>query len=437
MSQAPFNCKVVDEYLPEWPLPADASIIITHMHYRWEEIHWLRRAYESGDVPILILADGILEYRNTWEHPDLAAGAIFQPVMGHKLACIGRNQARTVESWGNVGKCELVGLPRFDSIENPDPVEPDRNLPFRILIATANTPAFNETQRETVIESLLHIRKRLQNNQRVNGRTVEVVWRLTDGLESELDLPRIDPEELPPLSQVLDEVDGVITTPSTLFLESIYKSKPTAILDFHNCPHYVNSAWFINAPKHLNWILSELENPPPAKLLFQANVLNDELEHRTPAAPRLYRLVQEMIQRGAQARKSGQPIEMAHRILEDPQHGFARVPDEFQLATLYPNEEAFRNDDLQRLQVELNQAIERLGTLPRELQEKSSFLADALECLDRVRQRSVDAHAKNVELHDRIISLRERLGIRPKGQTEQSAEKNQPSDQSTNSSSPT
>ena len=39
-----------------------------------------------------------------------------KPLMGHKLACLGRAQARTVESWGGLGKCEIVGQPRFDEM---------------------------------------------------------------------------------------------------------------------------------------------------------------------------------------------------------------------------------------------------------------------------------------------------------------------------------
>ncbi len=75
----------------------------------------LRRAVERG-IPTLILADGILEYRNTWEHPQLPAGSLFQPVLGHKIACLGRSQARILESWHNGNRCEVTGSPRFDYV---------------------------------------------------------------------------------------------------------------------------------------------------------------------------------------------------------------------------------------------------------------------------------------------------------------------------------
>lgn len=406
MNDCPYQCVVVQDLLPEWRVPADAGIVITHMHYRWEEIHALRRVYESGRFPVLILADGILEYRNTWEHPDLADGSIFQPVIGHKLACIGRGQVRTIESWGNVGKCELVGLPRLDSVV-PETTTAPGQRPFRLLIATASTPAFNDEQRQAVIESLSHIKDRLEKNPRANGRIIQVTWRLTDGLEQEIGVPMDgDPEDRPSLSEVIDEVDAVITTPSTLYLESLQRNLPTAILDFHNSPLYVPTAWTINAPKHFNWILRELESPPPAKLLFQESILHDNLECHTPAKPRMLELINTMVECGRIAREQDQAIEMPARILTDPQHGFARVAAGFDLSSLFPDNTIFRCEDVVQLQVELCQAINRLGSLPLELSEKNRFLDHALEMLDHLRVR-------NATMHANIRALRQRLGIHP------------------------
>ena len=63
MDDCPIPCVVVDDCAPQWQVPSDAGIVITHMHYRWEEIHALRKMFQKSSVPVLILADGILEYR--------------------------------------------------------------------------------------------------------------------------------------------------------------------------------------------------------------------------------------------------------------------------------------------------------------------------------------------------------------------------------------
>ncbi len=405
MDRCPIPCVVVDENLHNWELPGDAGIVISHMHYRHEEIARLREIHARNQVPVLVLADGILEYRNTWEHPDLPDAAIFQPLCGHKLACVGRGQARVVESWGNVGKCEIVGLPRLDSLLDAAVPPMNSEGPFRLLIATANRPAFDDQQRETVIQSLTHIRERFENNDRVDGRLLEVTWRLTDGLEEAIGLPA-PKKELPPLTDVIDDVDAVITTPSTLYFESVIKRRPTALLDFHNCPHYVPTAWTINAPIHFNWTLRELANPPGPKMLFQDWTLHDQLECDTPSTDRMIELISAMIDARRESLKTQTPLELPHRILADPRRGFSKVPATFNVQKLFAGNAAFEEQDVQRLQLELSAAIERLGQFPAELAEKNELIMHLITALDRARLRAS-------EMHDRVTAIRKRFGIKP------------------------
>ena len=407
LDEAPLPTSVIDEYLPDWQVPEDAGILITHMHYRWEELTTLRKVLKQNRIPILILSDGILEYRNTWEHPDLVEGSIFQPLFGHKLACIGRGQARVVESWGNVGQCEIVGLPRLDDVD-PAAVPPVQNSgPFRVLIATANTPAFDAHQRASVVDALNQIKRWISDHPTVTGRPIEVHWRLSDGLESEIGVGEdADPEDRPPLAGVLENVDAVITTPSTMYLESVLRKRPTAILDFHNSPHYISPAWTINTPGHLDWIMPELAQPPQHKMLFQEFVLEDQLECRTPAKPRMLELIGNMVEAGKQARSDRTEINLPSRILTDDQHGFAAVPTEFDLSELYSNRKMFASHDLHQLQIELAAAIKRLEQLPLELAEKNQYIAKLKRSLDRSRERVED-------MHNRVVAIRKRFGVEP------------------------
>ena len=407
MSDASLPVKVIDESLPDWHVPEDAAIIITHMHYRWEELSTLRKIQQRNQVPILILSDGILEYRNTWEHPELVDGSIFQPLFGHKLACIGRGQASVIESWGNVGRCEIVGLPRLDSIDREAVSPVQSSDSFRLLVATANTPAFNDQQRDTVVDSLRHIQNWIKNNPTIQDRPIEISWRLSDGLDEALDVADgIDPEDRPPIGDVIENVDAVITTPSTMYLESVLRKRPTALLDFHNSPQYITPAWNIGAPGHLGKVISELADPPHHKIMFQENVLADQLACATPAKPRLLKLIDMMVEIGNQCRSENKAMEFPHRIIEDSKLGFNAVSREFDPSRLYPDNEVFSNDDLVRLQVELNAAIKRLGQLPAELAEKNRYIAKLMKSLDRSRVRVED-------MHNRVIAIRKRFGVSP------------------------
>lgn len=401
MSGCPVECKLVDTAIHAWEPPDDSGIVITHMHYRWDEISALRRIYESTQIPILILADGILEYRNTWQNPNIADGSIFQPMIGHKLACIGNAQARHIESWGNSGKCEVTGLPRFDSVFNSEYLPIQKNGPFRLLIATANSPAFDTEQRNRVVQSIRNLKERFDKNRQVNGRPVEVTWRLTDGLHEELDLPRhLNQLDRPyPLSDMVELSDAVITTPSTLYLDSVAKNRPTAILDFNNTPAYVNSAWTISAPVHINQVLNELENPPPPKLFYQQTALRDHLEHRGSATQRMHQLIETMVKIGVKARESNHSLSFPAKILQAFSREIQATETDWDTHCLYPNNPVFQNTQVSRLQQELNQAIARLSQLPNELQKKHRHIERQKLQIEQI----IESKKKDLENKDKFI----------------------------------
>ncbi len=270
IDRLPLACVAVQESPVDWQVPADAAIVITHEHFRWEEISALRRIVEQAMVPTLLLADGVLEYRNTWANPTIPDGSMYQPLLAHKIACIGQASARLIESWGNPGKTEVVGLPRLDSLIGRA-AELKHNNDFNILVATATSPAFNEHQRRTVVSSLVLLKAAFDQQTEIAGRRTNVDWRLTDGIGVEigLELP-VDSDTS--LVDAIERSDAVITTPSTIYLESALLRRPTAILDFSNSPQFVPSAWTISSSDHFASVLSELADPPPAKML----VSNDD-----------------------------------------------------------------------------------------------------------------------------------------------------------------
>jgi len=304
----------------------------------------LRRLAEHG-IPTLCLMDGISEWRFIWTNHERSPEEFIypqcQPVLSHKVACIGRSQARLFESWGNLGKCEVVGLPRLDPLIGRPPRRRRPGEPLRLLITTAKMPAFTAGQLRDVVRSLQDLKAWL-DKARVDGRlAVEPVWRLTFELEARLGVRNeLSDDTGSELAQVLGGVDALITTPSTCMLEGMLHSIPVALLDYHGCPSYVPAAWSISAPELLDRVLLDLASPPPVRLLYQDTVLHDALECRTAAMPRLLRLVEHMIRVGHECRQSGRPLAFPPRMLPDEQ-GDHHLPEErFDLAAFYPGHPA-------------------------------------------------------------------------------------------------
>jgi hypothetical protein len=367
----------------DWTPPDDAALIVTHYHYQLPEVAVLRRAVEQNAVPILILADGILEYRNTWMHPGLADGAIFQPILGHKLAVIGHSQARIVESWGNPGKCEIVGLPICDRLIGQQPGERRMGQPARILIATARTPGFDQHQLGEVARSLTDLKDWFAD---FGQPFCQPVWRLTGDMDQRIGVDQSGTStSAMDLYDLLRQVDAVITTPSTLMLEAALAGLPVALLDYNNCPHYVPSAWTISAPEHISTVIRELVGPPEARLTFQRAVLHDALECATPATPRLLQLIHAMYRAGCRCRSEQIAVSLPARIL-DP---FTPLPEAANCAEpklMYPRNATFANHDLRSLQVELNHY-----QLQHEILVRQTHV---------LAQRNAELQQENERLHD-------------------------------------
>ena len=413
IDSCPYPCKIVEGPLESWTPPDDAGIVVTHEHFQWESITTLRGILEKSTLPILIMCDGILEFRNTWQNPTIADGSVYQTIFGHKIACIGRAPARVIESFGNPGFCEVVGHPRFDQMYEAEHLPVQDSGPFRLLVTTARTPAFNEQQHRQVVQGLSELKNRFTQNNYVGERFVEVTWRLSEALLNELNLPIPDQtHKLPSLEETIEMSDAVITTPSTVFLEGLIKRRPVALLDFTNSPAYVPSAWRITATAHVNPVLEELASPPASKMFFQRAILHDQLELGHGSKQRLFSLLGEMIKAGQQARKSAETLNLPVRILSDPQRGIARVDDKFNLSTLFPESPAFAENDVARLQQELVHAIARLEQLPRELHDrddqlvkKSEHIASMMKVFESSEERIEDSNRRVEEAAERQKEL--------------------------------
>ena len=409
IDSCPYPCKIVEARAQDWKVPDDAGLVITHEHFHWETITTLRRIYEEAKVPILILCDGILEFRNTWQNPTIADGSVYQTIFGHKIACIGRAPARAIESFGNQGLCEIVGHPRFDEMYSSEHLPVQDSGPFRLLVTTARTPAFNEQQHRQVVKGLTELKNRFARNNCVGERLVEVNWRLPDSLLNELNLPIPDrAHKLPSLSDAIELSDAVITTPSTVFLEGLIKRRPMALLDFTNSPAYVPAAWRITATAHMNPVLEELASPPAAKMLFQRATLHDQLELGQDSQKRLFALFGEMIKAGRRALESGEKLSLPIRILSDPQRGIAKIDDKFDLSVLFPNSPVFRESNVERLQQELVHAIARLEQLPSELHDRDEKILKKSEHISSIAETLQGSEARLENANLRVQKAAER-----------------------------
>lgn len=297
--------------------PNDLAIFYSEHFHRYRKA-WLT-LHEKGCLTLYAI-DGILEWRNAWENreDEPACPWTMRPVLSDKVACIGASQARVLEQWGNYGKTEIVGIPRLDSNKPSNASKENRDC-FQILVTTAKWPAYTESQRQDILQSLKDLKEFFDQHSEISGRRIQVVWRIAGGLDRELQIQNhLSDLSGREIAEVLQQVDAVITTPSTVMLEGMLSDLPVSIVDYTNSPEYVPAAWSIRAKDHISDVVRQLVNPPVRRIQWQRSLLHDALQCQEDAAARLAELTRQMIQIAHDCRKAGEVVSFPARILDPP-----------------------------------------------------------------------------------------------------------------------
>lgn len=384
-----FAVKCCDPYeFPELASCGDLVIFYSEHFDRFRDA--VTRSREKG-VATLYLVDGILEWRNAWENraDEPACPWTMRPVLSDIAACIGASQARILAGWGNFGRVEVVGVPRFDALRAKylegwcGPRSPSDT--FRLLVMTAKLPGFTPEQLEITRRSLIDLRDACPSSL-ADGRTVDVSWRLTAGLADELgvknQLSDLTGREL---AELLPEFDAVISTPSTAGLEAMLAGRPLAWLDYHVAPQLVPAAWTIGRRSDVSQVIAELATPPEKRMQWQAQLLRDHLYLAEPASGRLISLVERMLELSAEAVRSGVKPDFSKGLLTPP----LPLAVEFEHAEIYPAFHQFRERDLVVAQAEWAHARREVAHLQSELRQARSELAEAHSIFEEIHRHPI------------------------------------------------
>jgi hypothetical protein len=342
-------------------------------------------------VATLYLLDGILEWRNAWENrsEEPACPWTMRPVISDVAACIGQSQARVLAGWGNFGRLEIIGVPRFEqqrlrylSGELKPRNEDGR---FRLLVMTAKCPGFTPGQVETTKRSLCDLRDAFPR-QLADGRAVEVDWRLTAGLDQHLQVSnRLNDLSGRELAEILLDYDAVISTPSTAGLEAMLAGRPLAWLDYHGTPQLTPAAWSIGHRDDIPRVIAELASPPASKLVWQSQLLRDHVYLAESATDRLAQLVQRMLEQAKADIQSGNPLRFSDGIITPARP----VENRFEHTELYPSFKEFKERDLLVAQTEWAHARREITHLQAELRQARSELAEAHAIFEEIQKHPV------------------------------------------------
>ena len=380
--------------------PGDVAVFYSE---HFERFRYAIDQLKSNSVATLYMIDGILEWRNAWENQpnEVACPHTMRPALCHKIACIGENQARTLSSWGNQDKVEVVGVPRFDRyLQNENfkkrssDNQTDRSdSPLNILVVTAKTPAFTTQQMETVKRSLSDLKAYADDS---DNKTL-LRWRLTAGLEEFLEVQNYASDLTGgELFEQLQTVDAVIATPSTTIVEGMLAGLPTVMLNYHVCPTYLSPAWQISGPDQIAAVVQELRDPPEAKMTFQRHTLSHTLSSESSATETMATLIRKMADVAKEQIAAGEALCFSQPLLS--RSAPAQAPLDH--VRLFPSDEAFQKSDVVELQALLSNARRHIKRQEDRISYLETELTEAYDIFDKI-----NAHP----LAGPVLRLRERI----------------------------
>jgi hypothetical protein len=342
---------------------------------------------KARDVATLYLVDGILEWRNAWLNRDdePACPWTMRPVLAHKVACIGYQQARILSSWGNGAKVEIVGIPRLDQLPETE-FRDNGSRPWKLLVITAKCPGFTPAQQETTLRSLQSLQSFFQEPSQPLSREVSVRWRLTADLAEKLGVIN-ETRDLSggELADQIREVDAVVTTPSTAMLEAMLLGKPTALLDFHGVPQWSPAVWNLAHESQFRAVFEQMMAPTALAEMWQRELLHDQLYRLEPATDRLAQLIEQMLQQAAAKLAKSEPLEFPAQMLRAPLTESLR----FDHSALFPKFSEFRNADVLELQSQLAHSRREIKYLQTRMAQLQSELDAAHRIFEQIHHHPV------------------------------------------------
>lgn len=278
------------------------------------EMTTIMKNAKAKGIPSLALQDGIVEYEHCWKK----RLDRYRPLITDCIAVFGNFTKQILMSWGIAeNRIFVTGCPRFDSYHESKNTYPDKP---NILLTCANTPYIDDESKNEFRLSFINITKELENcginySIRLSRQKTlslfknepSILKRLKTNQETISQnigykpaalftsvIRKFAPNQFTIAKDICNS-SAVITTISTVALESMALKRPVAILDYTGDTMYHTAPWKISDPKHIRVIVQELINPPPAKMMFQKQLFKEYILCDGKASRRIANIIYNMM----------------------------------------------------------------------------------------------------------------------------------------------
>lgn len=257
------NYKISDEKIKEY------SYVVSTLYHDELSNFMIIKAIKNG-VPTILFSDGIIEWANMFEHPFINKKGykLYHPILHHYFYCVGSLEKRYFDFLG-VQAYQYVPK-RLISNRTKIPIKSSGE----ILITTANTAYFNEGEYRLLIKLMKEILDKLKDKK-------DHVWfrifdnKIVEDLKISPDRNLIEGS----FESVLERFDIVISTPSSIVLNSMYHDRAVAQIIYRDCPIFIQSGWMITNGENVIRTIDSMIKRDEYRMNFQRFIVSEYIKN--------------------------------------------------------------------------------------------------------------------------------------------------------------
>lgn len=304
------------QYLEAGNLVSQMSLVITHSYLSPRANYFILQA-KARSIPTLFLVDGPLEWSNSYNNPSLQKtnrffrGYLMEPLIHDVILAVSAAQASYL-AFRNPDR-DLTFMTyknkRLTSVKSA-PLSVKR---WQFLITTAKTPYFGDEEKHNLIHMLKHLIAVLEQH------GYSYVFRIFDHALREALSPKENLLE-GSFAEVLQQVECVIGTPSSVLLQSMASDKPTGTLIYRDSPLFYQTGWLVADLYSLETTLASMILREETRMDFQTCCLKQNLSQEN-----FFTVMDELIKRQPWRKKTTENLQtlrfennILHSLLESP-----------------------------------------------------------------------------------------------------------------------
>jgi hypothetical protein len=252
-----------------------ARLVISHSYISSRVNYFIFCARNIG-IATLFLVDGPLEWSNSYHNDRLHRrnpyfeGALMEPLVHDTVLTISASQTVYLQ-YRNPGRdLSFMSFKNMRIMNMVKPSSEKAGARWQFLITTAKHPYFNDAEKHNLVLLLKHLIEAFERSDH------SYVFRVIDPfLLNELPIQHNLTEG--EFGDVLNQVECVIGTPSSVLLQSMASNKPTATLIYRDSPLFFQTGWLLGNFDTISTTLESMISREQTRMELQTFSLKENI----------------------------------------------------------------------------------------------------------------------------------------------------------------